>query len=1002
MKIIEIHIYGYGQLENVKITNLGDFQVFFGENEAGKSTIMAFIHGILFGFPTKQQAELRYEPKHSTKYGGKIRIYHEELGYAIVERIKGKAAGDVKVFLDSGTIGGEELLKELTANFDKSLFQAIYSFNLHGLQNIHQMKGEEIGKFLFSAGALGTEQLSKAEIFLQKELDSRFKPSGKKPILNEKLQALHEINGELKKTAAKNKEYENWVAKKEMLQKEMAAINDSLHGISDRVEKLNEWKRIESIVKEEMWTKKEINELGEIEFPARGIERIEKLNQLIHPHNAEIISIAERIENLKKELADIEPDLLFLENETVILTLLDQVPIMEQLRLKKQQCEAKLTEYEDKLSITREKLHLPINEEEISSINTNIFMRNQVEIVSRKRQKLVEVKEELENRLQEEKITLEEIEKDVRFAERQILPKHERVLIEEQVDGNDKKSLEWELKTLQDKIEFYQQTIDREQAVHERMKKQKRIQFFLFEFILLGLTLYSLLTKEWVLLFLGVLGCMAIAIFMAKSTKTFKEGEMKETLNGLREKEKQLKQKLQSLVYLDITKLENQLMLDNQRRQELQMLKTKLKQQHAQYEKILAKIEDWEVESAKNKEKLLSISSELKIPEYIAASFLQEAFELIEQYKSICRDKSQLHIRLEQIQQEQAKIVEGLKFYENRFLQEKGLDLHNSAYLLRNKLKEEHEKQIKSQERLGKLDDLKADLKQKSQELELLQAEHNKLLQAAKVETEQQFYKLGEQAEKYSKLFERLHHLKSQLQYSILPEQVRESYLLIHNSDEVIAKCNLEAQHLQANLKKLQEEHASIKYEIQILEEGGVYSDILHHYKQKKFELEVTAKEWSVYSLAQEILSQTIDKYKNVHLPRMLSKAEEYMSFLTNGSYQKIHLQNTGSGFLVEREDHTLFEANELSQGTMEQLYVSIRLALATTLYEKYQFPIIIDDSFVNFDANRTHKVIELLKTLDRNQILFFTCHSHLLQHFRRENILLLEKGAALDYLIEK
>ncbi|MDV2887592.1 hypothetical protein RYX45_20680, partial [Alkalihalophilus pseudofirmus] len=74
-----------------------------------------------------------------------------------------------------------------------------------------------------------------------------------------------------------------------------------------------------------------------------------------------------------------------------------------------------------------------------------------------------------------------------------------------------------------------------------------------------------------------------------------------------------------------------------------------------------------------------------------------------------------------------------------------------------------------------------------------------------------------------------------------------------------------------------------------------------------------------------------------------------------------------------------MFEANELSQATTEQLYVSIRLALATTLYENYQFPIIIDDSFVNFDAGRTRKVIELLKKLAGNQILFFTCHEHLL-----------------------
>ncbi|MCL6572548.1 MAG: hypothetical protein K6T88_12835, partial [Bacillus sp. (in: Bacteria)] len=171
-------------------------------------------------------------------------------------------------------------------------------------------------------------------------------------------------------------------------------------------------------------------------------------------------------------------------------------------------------------------------------------------------------------------------------------------------------------------------------------------------------------------------------------------------------------------------------------------------------------------------------------------------------------------------------------------------------------------------------------------------------------------------------------------------------------------------------------------------------SDILHHYKQKKYEFEEAAKEWAVYCLAQEVLTNTIEKYKNVHLPRMLVKAEEYLSFLTDGSYQSIHLQATGPGFLVERKDHTIFEANELSQATMEQLYVSIRLALATTLYEKYPFPIMIDDSFVNFDAKRTQKVIELLKRLDQNQILFFTCHTHLLNHFQSENVLCLEKGA--------
>ena len=97
--------------------------------------------------------------------------------------MKGKAAGDVSVILENGTIGGEELLKELLCSVDKNVFQAIFSFNLHGLQNVHQMKSEELGRFLFSTGVVGSDVLLKVENELTKELDVRFKPNGKNPLV---------------------------------------------------------------------------------------------------------------------------------------------------------------------------------------------------------------------------------------------------------------------------------------------------------------------------------------------------------------------------------------------------------------------------------------------------------------------------------------------------------------------------------------------------------------------------------------------------------------------------------------------------------------------------------------------------------------------------------------------------------------------------------------------------------------------------------------------------
>ena len=85
VKIKSIEIYGFGKWVDKKIVNLEQVQLFYGENEAGKTTLMAFIHSILFGFPTKQSSDLRYEPKTSSHYGGKLLIEDDLYGEVSIE-----------------------------------------------------------------------------------------------------------------------------------------------------------------------------------------------------------------------------------------------------------------------------------------------------------------------------------------------------------------------------------------------------------------------------------------------------------------------------------------------------------------------------------------------------------------------------------------------------------------------------------------------------------------------------------------------------------------------------------------------------------------------------------------------------------------------------------------------------------------------------------------------------------------------------------------------------
>lgn len=994
MRITELHIYGFGQLSDLVIQDLSDFQVFFGENEAGKSTLSAFIHAILFGFPTKQQSDLRYEPKHQTKYGGKLKAHFPNRGYAVIERIKGKAVGDVTVVLEDGTHGNESLLKELLSNVDRSLYQAIFSFNIHGLQNIHQMKNEDIGKFLFSAGTLGTDSLSIAENELQKELDLRFKPSGKKPMINEKLQELHELNADLKKAAAKNQAYEQLSLRKEELENELVALRNAIEDLRMRENKIKEWIRIRPNFFEEKSIVEELARIGEVSFPIQGIQRLEKLLLMLNPLEVHLSTAKENVEQISKELETLIPNEEILAHESAILSLMEKLPLLEQMKLEEAKLKNQKEESNEKLNILKEKLHINLPETEIFEINTNIFVKEEVEEAYIKSQKLSEKKQHLDDSFQEEKNELETLEEEMERCREQLLSEQERSNFSRSFKHEtDIQKIETEIGYLQEKILFYKNAGQQEKKRMKELQTKKQFQLMVFAVIMTILLVYFLMTKQWSFALIGFFVNIFL-IWLGIKNKDSKPSQTKnEALEDLIKQEEILRENLRVMKSGTDYHAMKMIEKDDQLLNHLSNLKLKWDQKNAQYEKVLSKFEVWEEEVRQHEQQVQDLCASLKLPYEIGGSRLMEGYQMIEQLKSNLRDIMRIDQRLQDINFSIRNVEEQLEFYSNKFFDKQDYDIHHFSYSFKRILKEETEKQIQCEAIGKKYKETVNHLQELQLQQRHLKGEISKLLEEANAVDEQQFMLLGKKAGDKLRLNEKLQELERQKNYS---------FLTPHDIDELEAILDVEASVMEIDTKKklseskyaeMQDQLAKVKYELQVIEEGGLYSELMHTYKEKKYELEEVAKEWAAYSLAQNILYRTVEKYKNQRLPQMLEKAEEFLVFLTEGKYRRIHLKETGTGFIIENKDHSLFEANELSQATMEQVYVALRLSLAVTLYEKYSFPIMIDDSFVNFDEKRTSKVMQLLKSLNNNQILFFTCHKHMLQFFHESDILWLEKG---------
>lgn len=152
-------------------------------------------------------------------------------------------------------------------------------------------------------------------------------------------------------------------------------------------------------------------------------------------------------------------------------------------------------------------------------------------------------------------------------------------------------------------------------------------------------------------------------------------------------------------------------------------------------------------------------------------------------------------------------------------------------------------------------------------------------------------------------------------------------------------------------------------------------------------------QEWLTYQLAIEWVNKTLMAASSDRYPTIIGCAEQYFEILTANKYNQINI--TTNGLQVIRQDHEVFQVEELSQGTAEQLYVALRLGFVAVMSDQVNLPVIIDDGFVNFDNDRREKMLKLLlKIAEKNQVLYFTADDRIkrfpqkvldLQQFNRE-----------------
>ena len=199
---------------------------------------------------------------------------------------------------------------------------------------------------------------------------------------------------------------------------------------------------------------------------------------------------------------------------------------------------------------------------------------------------------------------------------------------------------------------------------------------------------------------------------------------------------------------------------------------------------------------------------------------------------------------------------------------------------------------------------------------------------------------------------------------------------------------------IERNIDQKENRINTIRFKIQNLENDTKHvnekienlaniEESLQSAEEEKTELLSLAKS---YNIAKECMEKAYEQMKNNISPRFTQNLCDIISKVSNGRYKNVVLTDD-EGLNVEIQNGSYVPAYRLSTGTIDQMYLSLRLSALNEISGE-SLPIILDEAFAYFDDERLANVIRYFKAnFESSQIILFTCSKREIDILEKLNV---------------
>ncbi len=318
MKINSLHIAAFGGIKNLGLDFKGSFNIVYGDNENGKTTVMSFIKMMFYGTErsgTQLNKNLRkkYTPWDGSPMAGSIDFESHGRNYRI-ERIFGNSNSTDKVTLIDLSLGerevvaadiGVKLFGLSAAAFERSIFIGQFGF-----PESNNLAEGELNSKLSNIALTGDEAISFDEV--NKRLESAryelISKSGRSGIYDKNAKAVLELEKELEKSQISQEAIEKAKQTALTLSKEIEALNQKADILKAKIESENDFRNAEKL-KELLNLKSQLDSLNQSLTLNDGSLADEMFVRKVEFCLSKIDNIKAKIDAKKSEIAIIDNNL---------------------------------------------------------------------------------------------------------------------------------------------------------------------------------------------------------------------------------------------------------------------------------------------------------------------------------------------------------------------------------------------------------------------------------------------------------------------------------------------------------------------------------------------------------------------------------------------------------------------------------------------------------------------------------------------------------------------